>query len=201
MGKRPSGWSANGGSNAMPVAPQYILQISNASNALVQNFDVFGAAQYLSGGYGGGTWSNNGNFTLNGVTISCLFGTVSYQQLLDSTRSQPLTSGGVYLQSITGSQAQITDPYTVNTTSPGGSQFAQPIKPFLDPKQFQSGITYNNQSFNVTALTKMTWANIYASAVFQLAIFPANIIDPSQALNAGAVQSNYGAPKVIGNLS
>ena len=47
----------------------------------------------------------------------------------------------------------------------------------------------------------MTWANIYASAVFQLAIFPANIIDPSQALNAGAVQSNYGAPKVIGNLS
>ena len=199
-GMRPRGWSANGSANAMSTAPQYIIQVSNASAAAVSNFDVFGAAQYLMGGFGGGTWSGAGDFTLNGVTITSVFGNVTYQQILNSSMAQPFTAGGVYLQAITGNSAQISDVYQLNSTSAGGEQYSKSIKPFIDPNQFQNGITYNNQSFNVTSLTKLTWKTIYASAVFQITIFPANIIDPSQALNNGAVQSQFNSPKVIGNL-
>ncbi len=199
-GRRAPGWAANGGGNAMSAAPQYILQVSNQSAQNVSGFDVFGASQYLMGNNGGGTWSNNGNFTLNGVTISSLFTTVSYQQILTSSMGNPFGVGGVYLESISGNAAQVTDVYTITSQDAGGKLYSEPIKPFLDPNQFQSGVTYNNAQFNMNALAKITWNTIYASAVFQITLFPAQIIDPSQALNQNQVQSRFGGPKVIGNL-
>jgi hypothetical protein len=197
---RQAGWSANGGGNAYAVAPQYILQISNSSNAAISNFDVFGASIYLNGSYGGATWSNGGNLTLNGVTISSVFGNVTYQQMLASSASKPFTSGGVYLQSIAGSTAQVTDVYNITSQTAGGELFQSPVAPILDGYQFNAGITYNNTSFNIEPLTKLTWSTIYPNAVFQIRIFPANIIDPSNALNGNNVQQGYSKPRVIGTL-
>ncbi len=200
-GVRPRGWAANGSADAMSTAPQYILQISNASAADVSNFDIFGAAQYLMGGYNGATWSANGNLTKNGVTVSSVFGNVTYQQILTSSMTQVFQAGGVYLQSIAGNTNMVSQVYQLNSTSAGGKSYNENIKPFIDPKQFQNGITYNNQAFNITSLTTLTWTTIFASAVFQITIFPANIVDPAQALNQGSVQTGYTSPKVIGNLS
>lgn len=199
-GNRAQGWAANGSGNAMPATAQYIFQISNASAAAVNNFDLFGAGQYLSGGYGGGTWSAAGNFTLNGVTISCVFGTISYQSALAAFNSQPFVAGGVYLESVTGSTQQVSDVYTLYSQDPGGELYAKPIKPFKDPYQFQNGITYNNSSFVINTLTKLSFGIIYASAVFQITLFPAQVVDPTQALNNGSVNTYYGKPRVVGNL-
>jgi hypothetical protein len=200
-GQRPQGWAASGGASAMPASAQYIFQISNASAAAVSNFDLLGAGQYLSGGYGGGTWSAGGNFTLNGVTITCVFGTISYQSALAAFNTQPFVAGGVYLESVTGSTQQVSDVYTLTTQDPGGELYSKPIKPFKDPYQFQNGITYNNSSFVINTLTKLTFGTIYASAVFQITLFPAQVIDPTQALNnTGSVNTYYGKPRVIGNL-
>ncbi len=200
-GPAPRGnWNANGGGSAMQSAPQYILQVSNASASAVANFDILGAAAYLFGNNGGGTWSNGGNFTLNGVTISSLYGTVSYQQILSASVSQPFTVGGVYLQSISGSANQVSDVYTLNSVNPSGENYSKPIKPYIDPGQFQAGISYNNVAFNVTGMTKLTWNQIYASAVFQITLFPAAVIDPGAALNQQAVNTQFGGPKVIGTL-
>lgn len=200
MGMRPQGWAASGSGNAMPTGSQFIIQVSNASASAVSNFDVLGGANYLQGGYGGGTWSAAGNFTLNGVTISSVFGTVSYQAMLAGFNTQPFVAGGVYLQSVAGSQQQVSDVYTLISQDPGGPSYSQPIKPFLDPYQQISSITYNNTSFAINSLTTLRWGIIYASAVFQITMFAAQIIDPTQALSGGSVNQSYGKPRVIGNL-
>lgn len=200
-GNRTPGWNANGSGNAMPTSDPIIIQISNASAASVSGFDVFGAAQYLTGNYGGGTWSASGNFTLNGVTISSLFGSsISYQQILSSTQNNPFSAGGVYLESVTGSTQQVADVYGLTSQSTDGQVYTKQIKPYKDAYQFQNGITYNTVSFNMGSLTKLTWQTIYASAVFQVSIFPAQIIDPSNALNNGNVSQSFNRPNVIGNL-
>lgn len=200
-GRRAPGWNANGSANAFPTSDPIIIQVSNASASAVSNFDVFGAAQYLTGNNGGGTWSASGNFTLNGVTITSLFGTsISYQQILSSTQNNPFTAGGIYLESVTGSTQQTSDVYNLTSQSSDGQVYTKPIKPYKDPYQFQNGITYNTVSFNMGSLTKLTWQTIYASAVFQISIFPSQVIDPSAALNGNNVAMAFGRPNVIGNL-
>jgi len=184
-------------SPAAAVAPTYIIQISNSSAATYTGgFDVLGAFQYLFGS--NGTWLN-GSFTLNGITISSVFTTVSYQQILFSTQAQPFQVGAVYLQSITGNANQVSDVYTLTTQSTAGETYSRPIKPFINPNQYQNTITYNNSAFVVNGYTKLTWTNIYASAVFQISFFPAAVVDPAQALNGASVQSNYVAPNVASN--
>jgi hypothetical protein len=190
-----TGFAAGGdGGNMFNGAAQYILQVSNASAAAVTNFDVLGAAQYLFGNYGGGTWDNAGNFTLNGVTISSVFTQVSYQQILSATTTQPFTVGAIYLQSTAGSASQVTDIFTLTSQAPGGQLYSEPIAPILNPMQFQTSVTYSDTSFNVTSLTKLTWNQIYASSVFQIRLYPAQVIDPAQSLNNNAVKQNFTRP-------
>jgi hypothetical protein len=190
------GFSATG-APAASVAPTYIIQISNSSAAtFTGGFDVLGAFNYLFGS--GGTWAN-GSFTLDGITISSVFTTVTYQQILFASQAQPFQVGAVYLQSISGNANQVSDVYTLTTQSTAGETYSRPIKPYINPNQFQSTITYNNSAFVVNGYTKLTWTNIYASAVFQISFFPAAVIDPAQALNGSSVQSNFIAPNVATN--
>ena len=199
-GMRPGNWNANGSANSFPSAQPLIVQVSNASAAAVSGFDVFGAGQYLTGAFSGGTWSNAGNFTLNGVTISSVMPNVSYQQILQSTINNPFTAGGVYLQSITGATAQVTDIFSVTSVNQYGSSYSTPIKPFLDSYQFQASVIYNTAEFNMGNLTKLTWNTIYASAVFQITVFPAGMVTPEAALNGNRVQNMYTRPQVVSSL-
>ena len=200
VGRRTPGWNANGSANARPSASPIIIQVTNNSTDAVSNFDIFGAGQYLFGNFGGGSWSAGGSFTLSNVTISSVFSNVSYQQILANTQTNPFTAGSVQLESVSGSTQQVSDVYQLTSVDSFGKQYTSPIKPFKDAYQFQNGITYNTESFNMGTLTKMTFSTIYASAVFQISIFPAQIVDPNAALNGGNVQQNFGRPNVIGNL-
>ena len=191
------GFSATGAAPAAAVSPTYIIQISNSSaSTFTGGFDVLGAFNYLFGS--AGTWAN-GSFTLDGITISSVFTTVTYQQILFASQAQPFQVGAVYLQSIDGNANQVSDVYTLTTQSTAGETYSRPIKPYINPNQFQSTITYNNSAFVVNGYTKLTWTNIYASAVFQISFFPAAVIDPAQALNGSSVQSNFVAPNVATN--
>jgi len=200
QGSNPKAYGFATGAATSPsasVAPTYIIQISNSSNATYTGgFDVLGAFQYLFGS--NGTWSN-GSFTNDGITISSVFTTVSYQQILFSTQAQPFQVGAVYLQSVTGNANQVSDVYTLTTQSTAGETYSRPIKPYINPNQYQNTITYNNSAFVVNGYTKLTWSNIYANAVFQISFFPAAVIDPAQALNGSSVQNNYVAPNVATN--
>jgi len=203
-GRMPAqGFSAAGDASsqaAAAVAPSYIIQISNSSNATYTGgFDVLGAFQYLYGNYGGGTWNNAGSFTLNGITISSVYTTVNYQQILSSTQSQPFQVGAVYLQSVQGNANQVSDVYTLTTQSTAGELYSRPIKPYINPNQYQNTITYNNSAFVINGYTKLTWSNIYASSIFQISFFPAAVIDPAQSLNGTSVQAQYTAPNVATN--
>lgn len=199
-GMKPAGWNANGSGNGMPSAKPFQLQLSNASASDVSNVDVFGASQYLYGNSGGGTWSANGNFTLNGITISIISGGLNYQQFLSSTLTNVFTAGLVYLKSVAGNTAQVSDTYQLNSVSQTGSSFSEPITPFVDPYQYIAGITVNNNVFNIDGLTKLTWQTVYASAVFQLQIFPAQVVNIGGVLNGNNAQQVNGAPRVIGSL-
>lgn len=186
------------GGQATP-APTYILTISNASNAAVSNFDIFGANTYLYQGTGG-TW-NAGSFTLNGVTISSTWGTVTYQQILANTVSNPFTAGGVYIRHKSGTGNQSAEPYIISTVSPNGAQFTLPVSPTTDAYQFQSLITYNTETFNMDGMTKLTWNTLEAGVSFEVRIYPSNVINPSQALNGNNVANPFVQPSVIGNLN
>ena len=193
-----NGFSAAGSSPAAAVSPTYIIQVSNSSAVTYSSgFDVLGAFQYLMGS--AGTWSN-GSFTLNGITISSVFSTVTYQQILFASQSQPFQVGAVYLQGAgTGAANQVSDVYTLTTQSTAGETYSRPIKPYINPNQFQNTITYNNSAFVVNGYTKLTWSNIYGGSSFQISFFPAAVIDPAQALNGSSVQSNFVAPNVATN--
>jgi hypothetical protein len=199
---KPGGWNAQGSSNAFVGSPKYILQVSNSSNStFTGSFDVLGAAIYLFGNNGGGTWSADGNLTVNGITISCVYGTVNYQSVLTSSMANPFTVGGVYLETISGTNGQVSQIYTINSQDAGGSAFQSPIKPYIDPNQFQPNITYNTTSFNMDSLTRMTWNTIFAATVFQISLFPATVINPTQALNQGGTPAtNYRPGQLIGTL-
>jgi len=196
----PSWNGASGNPQANGQAPQYIIQISNASAGAVMNFDVFGASIYLAGNTGGGTWTANGSLVVNNVTISSVLPNVSYQQILTSSAYKPLTVGGVYLQSVAGSTTQVTDVYQLTSQTAGGDLYQSSIAPILDGYQFQAGITYNNTSFVLETLTKLTWSQIYPLAVFQIRIFPAAIIDNAATLTGGQSNASFNKPVVIGNL-
>ena len=201
MAQKAPGFNASGNPQAAGIAPQYILQISNSSAAAQANFDIFGAAIYLNGSFNGATWSNSGNLTIGTVTISSVLPNVTYQQILASSAAKPFKVGGVYLQSIAGSTAQVTDVYQLTSQTAAGELYQMPIAPILDGYQFNAGITYNTTSFNVETMTKLTWSQIYGSAVFQIRIFPATIIDQSNALNNAQVHNTYQQGRVIGRLN
>lgn len=190
------------GTTAATAAPAYILRVTNNSAANVSNFSIFGANQYLTGNYGGGTWDANGNFTIQGVTIAAQFGqTVSYQQMLASSQQSVFTAGGVYVRNITGAGNQAAEPYTISTVNSDGSQYIQPISPLVAPTQFQTGITYNVQAFNINGMSKITWGFIAASTSFEVRIFPSGVIDPSLALNGQSPATQFGSPQVVGSLT
>lgn len=199
-GRRPQNWNANGSGAARPSADPIVLTITNNTAAAVTNFPIFGAAQFLSGNYGGGSWSSAGDFTLNNVTVSSGFSEVSYQQILNNTQNAPFSVGSVYLESISGNSQQVSDIYQLTSVDSNGTSFTKSIKPFKDTMQLNSTATYNTQSFNIGSMTKLTWRNIYASAVFQISLFPYQIVDPNQALNQQPVNQQFGRPNIVANM-
>jgi len=185
--------NANGGGNNAPQSQPYILTVSNASAASVSNFDVLGAFTYI-----GNAGFANGSLTISGVTISSAISNVNYQQFLYQSMQQPFSVGLTYIESVSGSSAQITQTFTLNTQDANGNQLLRTIVPTIDPYQQQSTIVAVKQQYSIDGFTKLTFTTIGASVVFRIHFYPSTNINLSAGLQGQSVAQAYGNPNIVG---
>jgi hypothetical protein len=178
---------------SVPTSQPYIITISNASATAVSNFDVLGAYQYLQNT----GFSTTGNLTLSGITISSGISNVTYQQFLYQTMNSPFSVGLTYVQSIGGSQAQITQPLTLNTQDANGNQALKAIIVTIDPYQQQTGVVAVKQLYRIDGYTKITIATVLPSVVFQLQFYPSDNINLARGLAGNPASRQFGNPKII----
>jgi len=183
---------ADGGNNA-PQSQPYIITVSNASATAVSSFDIFGAYTYINS-----TGFTNGSLTLNGVTISSAISNVNYQQFLYQSMNQPFSVGLTYIESVSGSSAQISQTFTLNTQDANGNQMLRTIVPTIDPYQQQSTIVAVKQLYSIDGFTKITYGTIQGSVVFRLHFYPSTNINLASGLSGQAVAQSYGNPNISG---
>lgn len=184
---------ANGGGNNAPQSQPYIITISNASASAVSNFDVLGAFTYI-----GNAGFVNGSLTISGVTISSAITNVNYQQFLYQSMQQPFSVGLTYIESVSGTSAQITQTFTLNTQDANGNQLLRTIVPTIDPYQQQSTIVAVKQEYSIDGFTKLTFSQIGASVVFRVHFYPSTNINLSAGLQNAPVAQRYGNPNIVG---
>jgi hypothetical protein len=177
---------------AVPTSQPYIITVSNASATTVSNFDVLGAYQYLQS-----TGFSNGSLTISGVTISSGISNVTYQQFLYQSMNSPFSVGLTYVQSIAGSQAQITQPMTLNTQDANGNQALKTIVVTIDPYQQQTGVVAVKQLYRIDGYTKITISSVLPSVVFQLQFYPADNINIARGLAGRSASAQFGQPNII----
>lgn len=182
-----------GGQNAAPQSQPYIITISNASASAVSSFDVLGAYSYLNN-----AGFSNGNLTVSGVTISSAISNVNYQQFLYQSMNQPFSVGLTYIESVSGSASQITQPITLNTQDANGNQLLRTIVPTIDPYQQQTTIVAVRQLYSIDGFTKLTFSSILASVVFRVHFYPSTNINLAAGLQGTAVTQQYANPNIIG---
>jgi len=188
--------AADGAAASAAQSQPYIITISNASASSVANLDVLGAFTYINGGYAGSTWSN-GSITISGVTISSAISNVNYQQFLYQSMNQPFSVGLTYIESVTGTQSQITTPFVLNTQDANGNQALRTIVPTIDPYQQQTGVLAVKQLYRIDGFTKLTFSTINASVVFRLHFYPSDNINLSNGLAGAPVAQQYSSPNVV----
>jgi hypothetical protein len=175
-----------------PTSQPYIITVSNASATSVSNFDVLGAYQYLNA-----VNTTTGNVTISGVTISSGISNVTYGQFLYQTMNSPFSVGLTYIQSLSGSQGQITQPLTLNTQDANGNQALKAIIITIDPYQQQTGVVAIKQLYRIDGYTKITISTVLASVVFQLQFYPADNINLARGLAGRPASRQFANPQVI----
>lgn len=193
MPSAPSGWNAAGSQQgAIPTSQPFILTISNASTGAVANFDVFGANQYLYGGYGtftAGTWA------YQNVTVSSGISNTTYQQLLSQSKDKPFSVGQTMLIVQSGSNSQLTQPITFNVTNQDGTSLQVPLIPTYNIFQNITTQTVFYTKYTIDGNAKLTFNNVAAQTVFQVFLYPEQSIDLTSSLVGGSVSNKYGNPK------
>ncbi len=177
---------------ASPTSQPYIITVTNASATAVNNFDVLGSYEYLSAA----GWTN-GSLTIGNITISSAISNVTYQQFLYQTMNNPYTVGLTYIESIAGSAAQVTSVLTLNTQDANGNQALKPLIPTIDPYQFQSGTIALKQAYRIDGFTKITIAQVLASATVRIHFYPADNINLARGLAGRPVSRQFANPKVV----
>jgi hypothetical protein len=206
---------ADGSGNNAPQSQPYIITISNASATAVSNFDVLGAYSYLNGNtmtvaIGGTSQTASVSFTagsMNVVTtgtvttinVSSAISNVTYQQFLYQSMNQPFSVGLTYIETVGATtSAQITSPITLNTQDANGNQMLRTIVPTIDPYQQQTTIVAVKQLYAIDGFTKLTFATIFASAVFRVHFYPATNINLASGLQGAPVAQAYTNPNISG---
>ena len=187
--------------------------IQNARNSASQNYMSWtGDAAPQNGGYrnlnaqqfdvaapvGSNKRFANGSLTISGVTISSAITNVNYQQFLYQSMQQPFSVGLTYIESVSGTSAQITQTFTLNTQDANGNQLLRTIVPTIDPYQQQSTIVAVKQEYSIDGFTKLTFSQIGASVVFRVHFYPSTNINLSAGLQNAPVAQRYGNPNIVG---
>jgi len=188
--------ASGGASNPNSQSQPYIITISNASAAVVSNFDILGAYAYLQN-----TGFSGGSLTVSGITISSNITNVNYQQFLYQSMMQPFQVGLTYIQSVAGSNSQIVQSLTLNTQDANGNQAIRTLVPTYDPYQNLSNVVALQQAYAIDGFTKITISQVLASAVFQMQFYPAVNVNPANPLAGAPVTQGYGKPYVVKALN
>lgn len=196
--QQPAFYNQTGGAPAAPsqeVKPSlpYSIIVSSASGASVQNFDIFGASEYLNNP--NVTFDANGNLVNGSVTIISNTTNITYRDLLYQSITANFSVGEVYIQSDT--TAQITQPYTIFTKDGSGVRIQVPIKPKKDPYQNQNDVLINNTVFRMDAMTKITFSQILPNAVIYIDLYPQDNVDQGRLLSGQNPTRFYGNPNNI----
>lgn len=182
-------FNAGGPMSGIPRSQPYVITLTNVSAAIVNNFDIFGAYQYLQA-----TGFSAGSLTISGVTISSSLPNVTYQELLYQSMNSPFSIGTTYVQSSTS--GQITQPIQVVTKDANGNEAKKPLIPAIDPYQNQTTVLTINLPFRIDGYTKLT-TNILASATIIFQFYPADNINLARGLAGSNVSRQFGDPGIV----
>lgn len=171
----------------------YSIIVSSASGAAVQNFDIFGASEYLNNPTY--TFDASGNLVNGSITIMSNTTNVTYRDILYQSITANFSVGEVYIQSDT--TAQITQPYTIFTKDASGVRIQVPIKPKKDPYQNQNDVLINNTVFRMDSMTKITFSQILPNAVIYIDLYPQDNVDQGRLLSGQNPTRFYGNPNNI----
>ncbi len=106
-----------------------------------------------------------------------------FDAFVSKINRSPVNIGGVYLESIKGNVSQITDSVTIEQLDCNHKAFQKTMVPILDPYGGRCTVTYSKGNFNLQLGTKIFIKKIYPKTTFQIHLFPAEIIDPSQVVD------------------
>jgi hypothetical protein len=191
---------------SVPTSQPYIITVSNASATTVTNFDVLGAYYYISGTSmpctpAGTVAFSSGSMVVTGtgynINVSSAIANVTYQQLLYQSMNSPFSVGMTYIQSVAGSQAQITQPINLTTQDANGNQAVKAIIVTIDPYQQQTGVVAIKQLYRIDGYTKLTITTILPSVVFQIQFYPADNINLARGLSGRPASAQYGRPNIV----
>jgi hypothetical protein len=112
--------------------------------------------------------------------------------------NQPFQVGLTYIESVSGTSAQITTPITLNTQDANGNQMLRTIIPVIDPYQQQSTIVAIKQLYAIDGFTKLTFASIFPTVTFRVHFYPATNINLASGLAGAPVAQSYTNPMISG---
>jgi hypothetical protein len=185
------GGDGGGAAAAASLSQPYIITVSNASAAQVNNFNIWGANIYL------GNTFTNGSLTISGITLTAAVGNsnITYYTMLQQSLTNNFTVGKTYLTVLSGSNAQAIQPLTVNTYDMNGNTAGKLLPSPLSPMQYQAGVYENNFPYRIDGFTTVS-LNILASAVFQIYFYPSYNINPARALGDRNMGRQFAAPQL-----
>jgi hypothetical protein len=165
-----------------PIFKPFILTISNKSDTAISNLDVLGADTFI-----GNAGFTDGSLTNNGVTISSGMSEMNYEQFLYQCMQQPFSVSLTLIESIMGSNSQISKPFTLNTQDVNGNHVVRSIEPTFDPYQQESTIVVVKQNFSIDAFTKLNFSIVNGSTVFRIHFYPSSIINLAAGLQGSSI--------------
>lgn len=183
-----SGSGASGGKKSRP----YIVIVSSASGANVDNFIILGANQYVNNA----GFTAAGSLVLGSVTIYSGIPNISYREFLYQSQTSPFSVGQTYI-SCTNVTAQVQQVFTITTKDANGIKVDIPIVPTVDPYQQQLSIIVNEDEYSVDGQTTLTIASLLAGAVVTFQFYPSVNVNLGRKLDGTSETSDYGNPGTI----
>jgi len=203
MAKAASAQATIGNVRSISSAAQpYIITINNSNSFDVSNFVILNANQTPpaqdpanQGGF------INGNYLLNGVTVSSAINKVTYQSFIAQTQTQPFSVGTTVITTNNGINAQVSQPMVASVTDASGLTQGVPVALLKDPFQSQHDMIVCTTPYTIDGTAALTISTILAGANFNIYFYPTQSVNDSNQLNGQSSSANLPSPKIIRALN
>ena len=190
--RQPGLYNTTGPASPVKKSRPYIVWVSSASGAAVNDFDILGANEYINNA----GMTAAGSLVIGSITIYSGVPNVSYRDFLYQTQSNPFTVGQTYIF-CSSPTAQVQQLFTVKTKDANGLQVIIPISPTVDPYQQQSSAIVSEDEYSIDGNTKLTISSILANAVVMFKFYPSVNVNPGRLLDGQQSTAAYGNPQTI----